>query len=130
MLTGVKFENIAQWYDWQKKEFAKIIKKNQDFKLQSKVELRHLSKDGKSFTRHAGCGECSLSREGLRYLGSDDGVDVERLFPLENIYRILFGAGEDFEIYDGSEIYYFVPEDKRSCVAWYIVSELLKEKEE
>ena len=130
VLSGVKFENIAQWYDWQKKEFAKIIKKNQDFKLQSKVELRHLSKDGKSFTRHAGYGECSLSREGLRYIGSDDGVDVERLFPLENIYRILFGAGEDFEIYDGSEIYYFVPEDKRSCVAWYIVSELLKEKEE
>ena len=49
------------------------------------------------------------------------------MFTLEQVYRILFGAGEDFEIYDGKELYYFVPENKRSCVMWYMVSEILKE---
>ena len=49
------------------------------------------------------------------------------MFPLDKIYRILFGAGEDFEIYEDKEIYYFVPEDKRTCVMWYILSGLLKE---
>ena len=34
---------------------------------------------------------------------------------------------ENFEIYEGKEIYYFIPTDKRSCVEWYIVSGLLKE---
>ena len=61
------------------------------------------------------------------YKGTQDGKGIEKFFPLDSIYRILFGAGEDFEIYEGKELYYFVPEEKRSCVAWYIVSELLKE---
>ena len=34
-----------------------------------------------------------------------------------------------FEIYEENEIYYFVPEDKRSSVMWYIVSGLLKENQ-
>ena len=49
---------------------------------------------------------------------------------MKNIFRLLFGAGEDFEIYEGKEIYYFVPEEKRSCVTWYILSELLQENYE
>jgi hypothetical protein len=37
----------------------------------------------------------------------------------------LFGAGENFEVYVGKEIYYFVPEERRSAVEWYITSMLL-----
>ena len=51
---------------------------------------------------------------------------AEKFFEMDCIYRILFGAGEDFEIYEGRELYYFVPEDVRSAVMWYIVSGLLK----
>lgn len=126
-LSGVEFNNIAQWYDWQCDMIRNEIKQNPDYCLESKVELRHLSKDGKTQTRHAGEGVCRLDKDGLKYIGSDDGQEVEKLFSLENIYRILFGAGEDFEIYEGKEIYYFIPTDKRSCVEWYIVSGLLKE---
>ena len=49
---------------------------------------------------------------------------------MDTIYRLLFGAGEDFEIYEGKELWYFVPEEKRSAVAWYIVSGILKENKE
>lgn len=129
-LSGVKFKNIAQWYEWQTQEFAKEIEKKTDFCLKAKVELRHLSKDGKSCTRYGGKGVCTLTKEGLKYVGTDDGLVTEKSFEMKNIYRILFGAGEDFEIYDGNEIYYFVPENKKSCVAWYIVSGILKEKME
>jgi hypothetical protein len=48
---------------------------------------------------------------------------------MSEIYRLLFGAGEDFELYEGRERFYFIPEDKRSCVDWYIVSKILKELE-
>lgn len=126
-LSGVEFKNIAEWHNWQTEVFRQEIKENEDFKLESEVELRHLSKDGKSCTRHAGNGKCVFDKTGLKYTGTQDGVEIEKFFPVEHIYRVLFGAGEDFEIYDGKELYYFAPTDLRSCVEWYIVSGILKE---
>ena len=127
-LSGTDFTNISQWYDWQCDVFRKEIANNPDFCIESEVELRHLSTDGKSCTRHAGNGVCKLNRQGLSYIGTDDGKQVEKFFPMEGIYRLLFGAGEDFEIYESKELYYFVPTEKRSCVAWYMLSGLLQEK--
>ena len=66
-----------------------------------------------------------MNREGLRYEGTRDGEKVTLLFPIGDIYRLLFGAGENFEIYVGSEIHYFVPDEKRSSVDWYIASAIL-----
>jgi hypothetical protein len=54
-----------------------------------------------------------------------DGEEVELHFSLQRIYRLLFGAGENFEIYDGTRILYFVPEERRSAVDWYIASMIL-----
>lgn len=126
-LSGVEFKNIAEWYNWQANEIRKEINKNKDFSLQSEVELRHFSKDGKTQTTFAGNGKCILNKNGLLYKGTENGVKIEKLFTMESIHRLLFGAGENFEIYEGKEIFYFVPTNKRSCVEWYIVSGLLKE---
>jgi hypothetical protein len=43
----------------------------------------------------------------------------------ELFYRLLFGAGEDFEVYVGETIHYFVPDERRSCVEWYMASAIL-----
>ena len=126
-LEGVKFKTITQWYEWQENVFRKEIKDNDQFFIESQVELRHFSIDGKGFTRYAGDGVCILNKNGLTYKGTEDGLEIERVFPLKNVYRILFGAGENFEVYDDKEIFYFVPTNKRSCVAWYILSKLLQE---
>ena len=40
----------------------------------------------------------------------------------------LRGAGVNFEIYDGSEILFFVPEEKRSAVEWYMTSMILYDR--
>ncbi len=122
------FENLSVWYDWQMDEMRKEIDENPDFKLESKVELRHASQNGKGLTRPSGAGTCVLDKTGLYYKGSEDGKEIEKFFPLSQMYRLLFGSGEDFEIYEGKEIWYFVPENRRSCVAWYMASILLKEK--
>ena len=124
------FENFAEWYEFQTRETAKQLATDPDFAITSKVELRHSSKDGKEMTRHAGEGVCTLDRTGLTYRGTRDGEEVEKHFPLATIYRILFGAGVDFEIYEGKEIWFFVPENKRTAVLWYVVSGLLKEESE
>lgn len=119
-----RFENLAQWYDWQKALLQKEISENKDFALISPVSLRLPSK-GKGLTRSAGQGVCTLSRSGLQYCGTKDGETVELSFSIESIYRLLFGAGENFEIYNGTQILYFVPEERRSAVDWYLASMIL-----
>ncbi|MBR5451886.1 MAG: VTT domain-containing protein [Clostridia bacterium] len=118
------FKNLAEWYDWQKAEMLEEITENENFSLSCEVELR-LPSSGRGLTRQAGKGVCKLSRSGLEYSGSKDGEDFEIQFPIERVYRLLFGAGQNFEIYNGTEILFFVPQDKRSCVDWYIASMLL-----
>lgn len=119
-----QFNNLAEWYDWQKELLEKEIAENADYALSSKVELR-LPGNGGSLTRHGGYGVCTLNRDGLTYSGTKDGETVELHYSIQRIYRLLFGAGENFEIYDGTEIQYFVPEEKRSAVDWYMASMIL-----
>lgn len=121
------FADLRGWYDWQYGELEKEVQSNPDYALESKVILKHSSKDGKKCLRDAGEGVCRLTRDGLTYEGTDDGEEVRVQFNGNQIYRLLFGVNEDFEIYSGKEIYYFVPEDKRQCVKWYLCSTALKD---
>lgn len=120
-----RFENFARWYDWQKEVLREEILRDPDYSLRAEVELRLPSSDGKSLTRSAGRGVCTLNRDGLTYVGTKDGEAYEASFSLKRVYRLLFGAGENFEIYYGSEILYFVPDERRSAVDWYLTSMVL-----
>lgn len=122
----VPFENFGKWYDWQTAEMEKELLADPEYALEEAVTLKHSSKDGKTTFREAGKGVCRLDKTGLIYRGTRDGEEIEKRFPLSDIYRLLFGAGVDFEIYEGNELWFFVPEDTRSCVAWYIASGLFK----
>lgn len=122
-----RFNNFAQWYDWQKVLTEQEIAANENYALTSKVELR-LRGNGNGLTRHSGFGVCVLNREGLTYAGTKDGETVELHYSLQKIYRLLFGAGVNFEIYDGSDILFFVPEEKRSAVEWYMTSMILHDR--
>lgn len=122
------FKNFSEWYEWQNKVTKEEILQNPDFSLFSEVELCHACKNGKRLIREAGKGECVLNAEGLRYTGTEDGQVIEKFFPMGQIYRLLFGAGEDFEMYEGKEIWYFRPTELRSCVIWYVVSGIFREQ--
>lgn len=124
---GFKFKNFAEWYEWQFDAMKSEILADENYSLASKVELRHASKDGKTLLNLVGEGECRLDRSGLTYVGTEYSESVEKHFPMSSIYRLLFGAGEDFEIYVGKEIYYFTPSERKSCVDWYIASIILKD---
>ncbi len=125
---GFRFADFAAWYDWQTELLKKEIAENEHFALSSEVELR-LPGTGKGLTRHGGHGICTLDRSGLTYLGTKDGQDVELHFSVRRIYRLLFGAGKNFEIYDGAQILFFVPKEPRSAVDWYMASKLLYDQE-
>jgi hypothetical protein len=119
------FANFSKWYDWQTEVWKEECDK-EDFSMESEVILKHASLDGKKCLREVGRGVCKLNHLGLFYQGTKEGEPFEKCFPLPSIYRILFGAGEDFELYEGNEIYYFEPKEKRMAVAFYIASGLLK----
>lgn len=119
------FRDYAEWYEWCRNEIKEEILADPDYSLSSPVELRLPSDDAKTLTRHAGEGVCRLDRMGLVYTGTLDGKEERIEFPRNQIYRLLFGSGENFEIYLGSTIYYFRPKELRSAVEWYIVSGLL-----
>jgi len=91
-----RFANLAQWYDWQMALLEKEITENDGYALTSRVELR-LPGSGRGLTRHGGYGVCTLNREGLTFAGTKDGESVELHFSIRRIYRLLFGAGENFE---------------------------------
>ncbi len=122
---GFPFRHPGQWYEKQRELLKEQILKDPDYALESAVTLRLPSQDGKSLTRAAGEGVCTLDRSGLCYKGTIDGESCEKHFPLEKIYRLLFGAGENFETYQGSDIFYFVPAEPRSAVEWYMTSMIL-----
>lgn len=128
-VSGVPFKNFSEWYEWQCRELRAEIYENPDFELKSSVEFKLPSLDGKRMLRHAGDGVCTLNREGLTYIGTKDGADTELHFPIKDIYRLLFGAGENFEIYVGNEIHFFVPAEVRSAVDWYVASAILHDRE-
>ena len=123
---GFRFESFPDWYEWQKEEMRKEILADEGFCLESEVTLKHSSKDGKTILRESGKGVCRLDRSGLSYVGTEDGEEVEKFFPMDTIYRILFGSGENFEIYLAKEIFFFEPKELRSAVDWYIASDILK----
>jgi hypothetical protein len=124
---GAPFKNFADWYDWQCERFAEMAAA-EDFALTSRVTLKHKSYSGKQMLRIAGEGVCTLNREGLTYVGTRDGEMIEKHFSIETIYRLLFGAGVNFEVYEAKEIWFFVPEELRSAVDWYIVSRIFNDE--
>ena len=119
------YENHAVWYEAQKQILKQQILGDERYTLTSPVELKLPSTNGKSMLRSVGRGVCSLDRRGLTYRGTVDGAETELTFPIGEIYRLLFGAGEDFEVYVGETIHYFIPDERRSCVEWYMASAIL-----
>lgn len=124
-VDGTPFSNLAEWYDWQFEEIKREILENENYALRSEVEFKLPAPDGKTMLYEAGRGVCTLDRSGLTYVGTKDGEEVTLHFPIKDIYRLLFGAGENFEIYVGQTIHYFVPSERRSAVSWYIASIIL-----
>lgn len=119
------YGNLAVWYEAQRRALKQTIEEDEGFTLTSPVELKLPSVGGKSMLRSAGRGVCTLDRSGLTYRGGVDGKETELFFPIGEIYRLLFGAGEDFEVYVGETIHYFIPKERRSCVEWYMASAIL-----
>ena len=115
--------NIKEWYFLQIEYMRKQVL-DEHFEMRDKVTLKFPDPQGKWFSV-VGSGECILNKNGLKYIGTVDDIEVEYMFELKNIKVLLFGAGVDFEIYHFNQLFYFEPTDLRTCVEWSIASEEL-----
>ena len=125
-----RFKNYAEWYDYTIELLRKEITANPDYALTDKVTLKMRSKKGGKLLDVVGEGVCSLDRNGFSYQGTLNGETVRKEFAMKNMAMLLYGAGEDFEIYESTDIYYFVPTERKSCVKWHLASVILKELSE
>lgn len=119
--SEIKLPNIRDWYMWQK-EYENEHHKN-DFILTSKVILKLPDPEGKGF-KVVGEGYTSLMHDRLVYEGSVNGEEKRIDFLLSKIQVILFGANEDFEVYQNNTLYYFVPENIKECARYTILAEM------
>ncbi len=116
---------ITDFYNYQKKIERENIQ-DPNYKLESKVTLKNPDNKGLGFSV-VGEGVCTLTHEGLRYVGTKNGENVDILFRLENLPALPFGVKEDFEVYHDQTLYYFVPENIETCVKFSVVEEQMYE---
>jgi uncharacterized membrane protein YdjX (TVP38/TMEM64 family)/1-acyl-sn-glycerol-3-phosphate acyltransferase len=119
-------KNIRDWYLFQKEVERENIEA-ENYQLSDNVILKFPDPQGKGFSP-VGSGKATLNHQGVLYQGTVHGEEKEILFKIENIPAILFGINEDFEIYHDNTLYYFVPENIRSCVKWSVVAEQIYNK--
>jgi 1-acyl-sn-glycerol-3-phosphate acyltransferase len=132
---GFPYRDFAEWYYDQLEKLRVRVLADPDYSLSSPVTY-YLPPDEcgspKGKRREGLCpvgrGVCTLSRQGLVYRGTVCGEEKEISFPAESIYRLLFGAGINFELYKDGCIHYFVPDEPRSCVEWYMTSLILTDE--
>jgi len=117
---------IRDWYLFQKQyEKENILKDN--YALKDKVILKLPDPKGKGF-KIVGEGLAILDKDGLKYEGTINNETVSKLFKLQNIPAIPFGANENFEVYHDNTLYYFVPSKPQYSVKWSVVGEALYNK--
>jgi DNA-directed RNA polymerase subunit RPC12/RpoP len=125
-----RFKNFAEWFNYQTELLKQEIISNSEYELVDNVTLKMRSKTGKKMLDVVGEGVCTLNRNGFTYQGTINGETIKKEFSIKNMVMLLYGAGEDFEIYEGTDIYYFVPTELKSCVKWHLASVILKELSE
>ena len=132
---GFPYRNFSEWYADRLEKLKAEISADPDYSLTAPVTYYlppHECGSPKGKRREGLCpvgtGICTLNRQGLTYKGQVNGKETELCFPAESIYRLLFGAGNNFELYAEGIIHYFVPQEPRSCVEWYMASLVLTDE--
>ncbi len=119
-------KTIRDWYLLQKETEQKRIE-DPSYCLESHVRVKMPDPNGRGFAL-VGEGTTTLTVLGVSFVGTINGKPEDILFKLSNLPAIPFGVKEDFEIYHHNTLYYFIPDNIRSCVKWSVVGEQMYQK--
>lgn len=116
--------NIGQWFEWQKTVEREAIAADSSFEYSGHVTLSRPYR-GRKWLTPVGDGTATLSREGFRYSGTQDGEHIELFQPISLIPAMAFGCCTTFELYIDHEFYSFTPDNPQSCIKWSVLAEQL-----
>lgn len=129
-ITSVKgdlpFNNIDEWYKWQRKVIAKEIT-NDQFKLTTKVRIGKINVkklDNDYSLIYLGEGQLTLTNKGLTYSGTLNGEKVDKLFDPMLVYSLTISLSYDLDLYYSNEYFNFkFLENEKQVAKWMIAAE-------
>ena len=120
------FANIDEWYKWQRHVLAKEVQ-SPDFMLEARVEFRKINTErlSKNYSLvHIGDGVLTLTNRGLRYVGTENGEEVDLFFEAKAVFSMTMSLQYDFDIYYKNKYYNFrLTENQKLMAKWMIASE-------
>ena len=118
------YENLRDWFKSQKAEIGQQILAP-DYALTSHVKLKKRNFEGRKSLRDVGEGTCTLSHDGLSYVGTMHGQHTELHWDASEIYALRYSKDKGFQYYTGNDYFCFSPDNPLLSVKYYIASELL-----
>ncbi len=120
------FENVDEWYKWQRKVLHKEIKSD-DFKLTNRVQIGNINvqklDNNYSILPH-GEGILTLTNKGLTYEGSYDGEEVKLFFEPEHVFSLSMSLQHDLDLYYKNSYFNFkFLENGKHVAKWMISAE-------
>lgn len=123
---NLPFENIDEWYKWQRKEIGEDIKR-EDFLLAVKVKIGRINThklNNNGSIQYYGEGVLSLSNKALIFRGEADGKPVVINFNPKSVYSLSFSLFYDLDLYYENNYYNFkFLEKEKTVVKWMLAAE-------
>ncbi|MBQ7173452.1 MAG: VTT domain-containing protein [Clostridia bacterium] len=116
--------SIADYY----RAIEALEKKDLDsLTLTAPVKTKVFAENGKTVRKEEG--ECRLTKDGFSYRSAKESFTI----PIDRLPALPYSVGEEFEVYQKENLYYFYPiENRRQVVRWALLVDLLcdRRKEE
>ena len=123
---NLPFENIDEWYKWQRKVIAKEVLQD-DFCISTKVSIGNINvkklNNNYSILSH-GEGILTLTNKGLTYAGTYDGESVNMFFEAKQVYSLSMSLAYDLDLYYTGKYFNFkLLQDEKKVAKWMISAE-------
>ncbi len=113
-------DTISNYYKMQEKAEEKVL---DSICLEAPVKTKVFGPNGKRLYRETG--ECRLTPEGFFYRSKRESF----MIPMERLAALPYSCGEEFEVYQKDNLYYFYPlENKQQVVRWALLVDLFNDR--
>jgi len=121
---SVAEKEISLWFREQVCHEMKSI--NEDMEpIVDKVIVRTPSTKPGGGVVESGSGTMRIDPKGWHFDGEISGEQVSKFFPVESVPAMSYNHDDNYQIYYGSELFVFVPEDPRKSIKYVILAECM-----
>ena len=115
---------IPQWFQAQIRHELKSFSVDMEPFVEN-VKVRTPSPTPGCGMEESGFGVMRLDPEGWHFDGEISGKQTTLFFPTESVPAMSYDHNDNYQIYHSGNYYMFIPEDKRKCLRYVILSECM-----